>query len=191
MKGKIALLLAVTVLLTFSVTFNVKADPSIHVYAYTDRIQYRPGESGTIKILVINTASDVGIIKNVTIEYPWYILGLGGNDTINSVSQTLTLNQNWTSSVSFTIPTDGRVANYAGSTSAHVTVYYDYSVLNTPRSTSRSVDVGMNIVSAPMLFSVQELSMLTILLILIIIVVLVSALIVAYAVMRITRKTST
>ncbi len=191
MKGKFTLLLAVTVLLTFAVTFDVKADPSIQVYAYTERIQYRPGESGTIKILVINTASDVGIIKNVTIEYPWYIPGLDGNDTINNIIQTLTLNQNWTSSVSFTIPTDGRVANYAGSTSAHVTVYYDYSVANTPRSTSRSRDVGMNIVSAPMLFSVQELSMLTILLILVIIVVLVSALIVAYAVMRITRKTST
>jgi hypothetical protein len=191
MKGKIALLFAVTMLLTFSAISDVKADPSMHVYTYTDRIQYRPGESGTIKILIINTASDVGIIKNVTIEYPWYIPGLGGNDSINDVSQTLTLNQNWTSSVSFTIPTDGRVANYAGTTSAHITLYYDYSVANTPHSTSRSTDVAMNIVSAPMLFSVQELNMLTILLILLIIAVLVSALIVAYAVVRTTRRIST
>jgi hypothetical protein len=191
MKGKFGLLLALTLLLTFAVTLDVKADPSIHVYSYTNRIQYRPGDSGTINILVVNTASDVGIIKNVTIQYPWYIPGLGGNDTINNISQTLTLNQNWTSSVSFTIPTDGRVTNYAGTTSAHVTVYYDYSIANTPHSTSRSTDVGMNIVSAPMLFSVQELNMLTILLALVIIVMLASALIIAYAVMRITRTKST
>ncbi|MGD0028337.1 MAG: hypothetical protein ABSC91_05290 [Candidatus Bathyarchaeia archaeon] len=191
MKGKFALLLAVTMLLTFAATVDVKADPSIHVYAYTDGIQYRPGDSGTIKILVVNTASDVGIIKNVTIQYPWYIPGLGGNDTINNISQTLTLNQNWTSSVSFTIPTDGRAAGYAGTTYARVTVYYDYSVANTPHSSSSSTNAAMNIVSAPMLYSVQELSTLTILLVLVIIVVLASALIIAYALMRTKPKIST
>lgn len=89
MKGGFAVMLAVTVLVAFAATSGVKADPSIHIYAYTDRIQYRPGESGTIKILVINTASDVGIIKSIAIVYPWYIPGLDGNDTINNISQTL------------------------------------------------------------------------------------------------------
>jgi hypothetical protein len=179
MKGKIALIFVATTVLLLVLTSQVQAAPSLSIYGYPDKVQYHLGDSGSIKFWVFNSASDAATLKNVTIMYPWFIPGLGGNDTINNIGVTLTKNQNWSYTHSFTIPTDGRVS---GSGSVQIRVYYEYSISNTLYSLTYSSSIGMNIAAAPLSMSVTELGMFQTLLIFNMVITLIGAFIIAAAI---------
>lgn len=185
MKGKVSLIFVATTVLLLVLASQVKASPSLSIYGYPDKVQYRLGDSGSIKFWVFNYASDAATLKNVTIEYPWFIPGLGGNDTINNIGVTLTKNQNWSYTHSFTIPTDGRVS---GSGSVDIRVYYEYSISNTIYSTYYPNSIYMNIAAAPAFLSIAELGMIQNLLIINIIITLVGALIIAAALFMTKRR---
>jgi uncharacterized membrane protein len=86
-----------------------KAYASFSLYGYTDKPYYKPGESGTLKFWIYNDGTDDLILKNVTIYYPWHNLIWGGNETIKPTTDTvISPNGNWSSTVSFTVPSDGR-----------------------------------------------------------------------------------
>jgi len=188
MKGKVALIFVATTVLLLVLVSQVKAVPSLSIYGYPDKVQYRLGDSGSIKFWVFNYASDAATLKNVTIEYPWFIPGLGGNDTINNIGVTLTKNQNWSYTHSFTIPSDGRVPN--GANSVDIRVYYEYSISNTVYSAYYPNSIYMNIAAAPYPMSVTELSMFQNLLLFNMIITLVGALIIAAALFMTKRRPS-
>ncbi len=176
MKGKIALIFTATVVLAMVLASQVNAYPSLAIYGYSDKVQYGPGDSGSIKFWVVNNAADAATIKNVTIRFPWFIPRLGGNDTIKVTGVTLTQGQNYSNTESFTIPSDGRVT---GSSSVTITAYFEYSVSNVVYSSDYSSSISLNIAAAPYPTSVEGLQTL---MTLNIIVILVAAIIIAAAI---------
>ena len=108
LKKKTMLLLATTTLVMLAYTLPVEA-AHISLFGYTDKPQYKAGEKGTLKIWLYNDGTEDVVLKNVTVEYPWhghYVWE--GNETIKNVNTAITVKGNWSTSLTFTIPSDGR-----------------------------------------------------------------------------------
>jgi hypothetical protein len=148
-----------------------RAYPSLTVYGYTDKVYYRPGDTGTLQFWVYNSGTDDLILKNVTIHYPWYSpVGLwGGNVTITpSTSVVVVAGGNWSDTSSFTVPNDGRVS--AGTGSISVSVVTD--------TITRSSSIPMNLASTPLYFSLQDMDQLLTWLVILVIAVVACTLII-------------
>jgi hypothetical protein len=192
MKGKVAIIFLVTLLLTLALAPQAKAAPSLQALGYTDKTQYKPGDSGTLKLWVRNNQPDVAYIWNVSIIFPWYIGGSsdGNQTTVLSPKATIGLNQNWTTSVSFTVPNDGRAGNnnpVPGLPAGNIAVIvgYEWYISGNPpvRQTPKIVlGQSMNIAAAPFNAVLWGFDMLQTLFIVNIIVMIIAAVIIAYAV---------
>ena len=90
---------------------------NVHVYVWTDKPQYKPGEKGALKISVLNECDEPIEIYNITIIYPWFAYDAEqgkwvGNETIKLEPAEKMLGSKggkYYKSVEFTIPSDGRV----------------------------------------------------------------------------------
>jgi hypothetical protein len=90
------------------------------VYVWTDRSQYNRGETGVLKISVLNLEGGPIEIHNITIIYPWHAYDAKkgewvGNETLEgkplaTMNSMGTENDHYYKEVEFTIPTDGRAA---------------------------------------------------------------------------------
>ena len=90
----------------------------VHVFVWTNKQSYRPGEDGTITIMIVNKhPSNYYTIKNITITYPWwpnYADGEWiGNDTITEkvddrLPYSLAVGTEYKIERHFKVPPDGR-----------------------------------------------------------------------------------
>ena len=90
------------------------------VYVWTDKTQYNSGETGVLKISVLNMEDRPIEIHNITIVYPWNVYDAEkgewvGNETIEgdplaTMTSTGTDNDHYYEEVEFKIPTDGRAS---------------------------------------------------------------------------------
>jgi hypothetical protein len=120
------------VILTFTVAMIIasmlisapltKAAPSLDVYGYVDKTYYKPGESGTLKFWVYNSSPDGAILKNITIEYPWYSPIWGGNQTVTIANVVISQGENYSATDTFKIPDDSRAVSGA----IRFRVYYEF-----------------------------------------------------------------
>jgi len=150
LKEKLLLLsIAVTlVMLTFAPM--VKAYASVRVYGYTDKTQYMLGETGTLKLWVYNDGTEDVILKNVTIEYPWHQYYIWeGNETISDINTAILVKGNWSSTRTFTVPSDGRAVGG----SIHILVMTD-KVIETEY-------IPIDVARAPSYRSLQDMDKLT------------------------------
>lgn len=139
----------VLTLLSFTSAY-AQVQPTVNIYAWTDKPSYKPGESGKLTIVVRNDRKDVDLILyNITIRYPWFAFTgekWEGNDTI-TIGETLLKNGGVkTYSRTFTIPSDGRVASYIYGSQASIMANVDKS----PYSYTSSVPIYIRSVSYPM-----------------------------------------
>ena len=75
MKRKIIVMLTMTLLsaILFVSPTKVQAAPDeFHIYAWVDKLQYLPGDSGTLYITIRNDMADEVYVYNITIIYPWH-----------------------------------------------------------------------------------------------------------------------
>ena len=113
MRKKIIGMSVVIALLAILCAQSVTAQ-AIVVHTWTDKLQYKPGEKGKLKISVLNQLDDYVIIYNITIEYPWFHYDAEkgewvGNETIEGEPlATLTpKGGDYPLEEPFTIPSDG------------------------------------------------------------------------------------
>jgi hypothetical protein len=122
LKGKLLLVCLAIILVSLVSAPFARAAPDVSIYGYTDKTQYRPGETVMLKFWILNNGPEGIFLKNVTLQYPWYSPLWGGNNTIEYGTTTgLENGQNRSESDSFTIPTDGRAALVG---SLRIRVYY-------------------------------------------------------------------
>lgn len=110
MKRKAMLVLVSAALVALAFSPFAHGFASFTVYGYTDKAQYKPGETGTLTFWVYNDGTDDLILKNVSIRYPWYSPIWGGNETIDGQDAVINPKGNWTTSLTFTVPNDGRAS---------------------------------------------------------------------------------
>lgn len=88
--------------------------PDVYVFAWVDKSQYMPGETGTLYITVLNMKDSPVEIKNVTIRYPWWAYVKDhweGNETIKKIDEAIgSKGGKWNTEKSFKIPEDGRIS---------------------------------------------------------------------------------
>jgi len=109
MEKKILMMLTIAALIALASISSTWAVPSFSIYGYTDKPQYRPGETGTLKIWVYNDGTEPLILTNMTLYYPWHNLIWGGNETLVPSSDTVIPPKgNYSTTAQFAIPNDSR-----------------------------------------------------------------------------------
>ncbi len=97
------------------------ANPQPEVMAWTDKKEYGPGESGTLTIVFYNDRSYAVSIEKIFVVFNnWWVYRNGeweGNQTL-TVNEAVAVNETYETSVTFTVPTDGR----ADSTTVSITI---------------------------------------------------------------------
>lgn len=131
---------------------SVAAQNDVTLYAWTDKVQYKPGETGTLYLTVRNDLPSTDlIIKNITIIYNnWqaYVVDhWEGNESFTNIDEICKMDGGvFNKEVEFTVPTDGRgVTTYAVIT------------LTTDKTTPLIESVYINVVEPPYPMAVTDL----------------------------------
>jgi len=127
------------------------AAPTIVVYGYTDKPQYLPGETVTVKVYIYNYGPDEIVLKNVTVYYPWYNIIWGGNETITGINLPIARDGFWETTVTFTIPNDGRAFGDS------IDVSYTYTIGSGVYTPGRLGEIPFNLASAPSYQSLKDM----------------------------------
>ncbi|MEM2419713.1 MAG: hypothetical protein QXL38_01845 [Candidatus Bathyarchaeia archaeon] len=111
MKKKKLLPLTLIVLVATALALTQKAEcvAEIKIYGYTDKPQYMPGETVTLKLWVYNKGPDKIVLENVTIYCPWATPVWGGDVTEANINKPLPAGESWNKNFTFTIPSDSKV----------------------------------------------------------------------------------
>jgi hypothetical protein len=114
MRKRIVGMFVVIALLAILSAQSVTAQ-NLTVHTWTDRIQYKPGQNGKLKISILNELGEPVEIYNITIEFPWFRYDAEkgewvGNETIEGEPLALIESDGGDhyTEVEFTVPTDGR-----------------------------------------------------------------------------------
>lgn len=105
---------AIMAFLTILYAQSVTAQNDVTIHAWTDRLQYEPGETGTLYITVRNDLPDTDlIIKNISIIYdPWHAYVKDhweGNESFTNINEILEMKGGvYYKETTFTVPTGGR-----------------------------------------------------------------------------------
>ena len=161
--------------LTFTTSVNAAA--SIAIYGYVDKTQYMPGDTGTLKIWIVNDGTEDLILKSVEIKYPWNAFYIWeGNETIKDINAAILKGANWSTTRTFTVPTDGRAVG--GNIHVHV-------VTSTVSDTKL---ISVNVASAPAYESLQDMDKLVTLFTVQVVLLIVCTIIIAATIFLSARK---
>lgn len=117
MRKKIIGVSVVVALLAILCAQSVAAQPpaDVTVYAWTDKPQYNLGDSGVLKISILNERDEPIEIIRIYIEYPWFVYDANedtwlGNETFEGTPLAILTSKggDYYKEVDFTVPTDGR-----------------------------------------------------------------------------------
>jgi len=182
LKEKI-LVISIMVALTMLVFMPASsALPLIGVYGYTDKPQYLPGETVTVKVYIYNYGPEEIVLKNVTIIYPWYNIIWGGNETIANINQPLTKGAYWETTRTFTIPNDGRASGDS------IDVTYAYAIGASVYTPARPAEIRFELTSVPLDQSLKDLDKLINLFTIQTLLLIIGALIIAASIFLSTRR---
>lgn len=177
MKEKVLLFLTITMLTAVAFAPLTRAYASMGIYGYTDRPYYKAGDTGTLKFWVYNDGTDDLILKNVTIEYPWFNILWGGNETIKPASDTVIASGgNWSYSLNFNIPSDGRA--HTGS----------IGIMAVTDKTTETNHVTLNIASVPQYILFEDMDKVVTLFTILVVLVIVCTVIIAATVFLSARR---
>lgn len=116
----LVIIVAVSALLLTPLTIAAYPPPP-EMMTRTDKWEYAPGETGTLHIVFFNDRSYAVTIKEIfVVFYDWWIYKDGeweGNQTL-TINEAVAVNETHETSVTFTVPTDGR----AGYTNVYITI---------------------------------------------------------------------
>jgi hypothetical protein len=149
LKGKILFISIITALAVLTFAPTARAYAIVEVYSYTDKTQYMPGETVTLKFYIYNHGPDEIVLKNVTIYYPWYSPIWGGNETVKAINAVLSTGKNWNTTKTFTVPNDGRAAG--------TNIHFEFAYTIGASTNTRSDDISIGIVAAPSYQSLQDM----------------------------------
>ncbi|MEM0007771.1 MAG: hypothetical protein QXR89_05865 [Candidatus Bathyarchaeia archaeon] len=186
MEKKILFPLTIIMIATLMPMLIQKAEciANVEVYGYTDKLQYMPGETITLKLWVYNKGPDEIVLKNVTVYLPWYSLVWGGNYTVDAQNAVLSKDHYWNTTISdIEIPTDGR----ADSGNIKVVVTYAIgSVVYTPEFRNA---IPLSIIETSYTYTLLEnmdklLTLLTVLTVLVIVCTIIVAAVIFFSTRR-------
>jgi len=180
LKEKLFLSILMSTLVALSFAASVRAAPSIQIFSYVDKPQYKPGDTGTLYIWIYNDGTEDVILKNITIEYPWHDYYVWeGNETIKDINTAVLIGGNWSTTSTFTVPTDGR-AIAVGIPEIRIRAVTD--------KTTETRDIPISIASVPVATTIQDMDKLTTLFTIMAVLLIVCTLIIAATIFLSARR---
>jgi hypothetical protein len=177
LKRKLLLIFMAIAFSAIVFTAPANAVASIEIYGYVDKPQYMPGDTGTLKIWVVNDGTEDVILKSVTIKYPWNVFYIWeGNETLKDINSAILKGGNWSTTRTFIVPMDGRAKG------GSITV----DVVTSAVSDSKSISI--NVASAPAYESLQDMDKLVTLFTVLVVLLIVCTVIIAATMFLSTRK---
>jgi hypothetical protein len=107
------------------------------MFGRADKAAYLPGDSGSLLVIVKNPTSTAFPLKNITVTYSWsqpWAAG-GVENYTNTFTNTVSAYGLYDTTVSFTVPNDGRATPFGGCCSA--------SLVGKTNATSFSATIGI------------------------------------------------
>ena len=149
-------MLAIMAFLTILYAQSVAAQNDVTVHAWTDRVQYKPGETVTLYITVRNDLPDTDlIIKNISIVYvPWHAYvedHWEGNESFTDLNEICEMKGGvYYKKTTFTVPTGGRGVSAVAS----ITV-----TLDKPEHNPGTKYVGIDVVGPPLPMTIEDMDL--------------------------------
>ncbi len=147
---------------------------NLNIYLWVDKIQYRPGDTVTLYMTIVNAKSSDIVLNKTIVTCPWWMFirdHWEGNYTFN-INTVVKAGSNYSTSMTFPVPNDGRAAQFSSTPNIEVSIMIN----GTPIDRS----VSINIASPPVSNSVDGIDTMVLLMaVLIILVVVCTALIAA------------
>lgn len=153
MEKKILLPLTIIAIATLMPMLIQKAECAavVEVYGYTDKLQYMPGETVTLKLWVYNKGPDEIVLKNVTVYLPWYSSVWSGNYTVDAQNAVLSKDQSWSTTIpNIEIPSDGRAD------SGYIKVVVVYAIGSTVYTPEFRNAIHLSVVEASYTYTSME-----------------------------------
>jgi len=113
------------------------APPQPQMFGRAEKAAYLPGDSGSLLVTVKNPTNTAFPLKNITVTYSWsqpWAAG-GVENYTNTFTNTVPAYGLYNTTVSFTVPNDGRAAPLGGCCSA--------SLIGKTNATSFSTTIGI------------------------------------------------
>ncbi|MGQ9460059.1 MAG: hypothetical protein ACUVRA_02345 [Candidatus Bathyarchaeaceae archaeon] len=151
-------IIAISVMMAFLMMLyanSAAAQDEVTIHAWTDKVQYKPGETGTLYITVRNDLPDTDvIIKNISIVYvPWHAYVKDhweGNQSFTDINEICQMKGGvYYKEVKFTVPTGGRGV----SATAWITVKLDKPVHDPD-----TYHVGINVAGSPYPTTIEDMN---------------------------------
>jgi hypothetical protein len=173
-------------MLSLTLASSVRAN-GVEAYVNFDKVEYRPGEQGTISITIRNNSGDPIEVKNVSVVFSnWMMYTVDGWDELGNktidYSDLDPIGSNKTvalDAVSFTVPSDGR----AVSTHVDILVY-------TNKPVPIQYDAYVTVVDPSTLGLLRAMDNIVTLLTIVAILAIISAIVIAAAVFLSGRRPS-
>jgi len=180
LKEKLLLSTLMMALIALSFASATKAAANIEIYGYVDKPQYKPSEQGTLRIWIYNDGTENIILYNVTVEYPWHTYYLWeGNETIKDINAAVLVGGNWSTTLTFTVPTDGRAIT-SGISNIKVQAVTDKA--------TETRNIPISIASTPAPTMIQDMDKLITLFTILTVLIIVCTVIIASTVFLSTRR---
>jgi hypothetical protein len=104
---------------------SVTYSGSILSGGFTTKASYNPGDSGQLEVWVYNQNTTFTLtITKIEVRFPWYATygnSYQGNTTVTGLPVTVAPKTNWNTTVSFTVPNDGRLYTGSGIATIYIT----------------------------------------------------------------------
>jgi hypothetical protein len=83
------------------------AEIQLGIYGHVNKVQYEYGESGKLHLWIVNEGTESLILEHIVVIYPWNsVIPWEGNNTIEDISDAISVDSNRSYTFDFTVPDD-------------------------------------------------------------------------------------
>jgi len=155
----------------------------VNTYLWVDKVQYRPGDTVTLYVTIVNAQSSSISVNKTIITCPWWMFirdHWEGNYTFN-INKVVKADSNYSTSMTFPVPNDGRAVQF-GSSNTTINVSIEINGAFTDHT------VFINIAGPPVSTSVEGIDTMVLLMAVLIILIVVCTALIAAAIFLSARR---
>jgi hypothetical protein len=155
---------------------------ALNIYMWVDKIQYKPGDTVTLYLTIINARSSDIVLNKTIITCPWWMFirdHWEGNYTFN-INTIVKAGSNYSTSMTFPVPNDGRAAQFGSSPTIEVAMEINGSFIDRT--------VSISIANPPISTSIDAIDTMVLLMAVLIILIVICTALIAAAIFLSARK---
>jgi hypothetical protein len=156
----------------------------VNIYLWVDKTQYKPGDTVTLYMTIVNAKLSNIVVNETIIQCPWLMFirdHWEGNYTFD-INRVVKAGGNYSTSMTFPVPDDGRATEFGLSPAIKVLVEINGTF------TDHTYTVNINIANPPVQTSIEGVDTIILLMAVLIILIVVCTALIAAAIFLSARK---